>query len=329
MFREGHYLEMIKVSESCLATAIITIKEKTVEYKKKKITTNKWLDLQDWTSLYSLIRKAIIRNHESKSRGRIDSTEHRKSTGHLEVKYKFETTDFPENENSLPTIKVSVTPARKSKKSSSDSKTKCESVEIKKKETTLSERENDRASIIQQLSENDSFLLDNYSLEEYVPPELPSATKVSANLDYVPSRKSMLLRMRAVEDSNKYTPTNRSRSSSGANVHNSEVNYIPNSIKSLGKVVHESYDPCAASNLSTDLSEAYVPSSKGVKTKIEEYQPDFASKTMKFDDSYVPSATSSAKKKESKKRHHKSHDSKSKKPSTSRSVISKIAKREL
>lgn len=225
---------------------------------------------------------------------------------------------------------MNVAPARKSSKSTNNDKTKCKSEEMKKQETMVLERENDRASIIQQLSENDSFLSDNYSLEEYVPPELPSSTKVSVDFNYVPSRKSMLLRMRSAADTNKYTPTARSRSSSVTNADETEVNYIPNSIKSLGKVVHESYDPCAASNLSSDLTEAYVPSSKGVKTKIEEYQPDFASKTMKFDNSYVPSATNSViEKKESKKKHRKTHDSKTKKPSTSRSVISKIAKREL
>lgn len=234
-------------------------------------------------------------------------------------RYKFEAAECPEDRTSLPTIRVSVSALRKNSASSSRRKSKEGANELKK----YDKRENDETKVAQQLSENESFMCDNYSLEEYVPPEITRSAKPGADLKYVPSRKSALMRMRCSADENKYTPTSRKRVSLTSNDSQTEIRYIPNSISSLKKPVHESYDPCDA--LTTDISAAYVPSSKSVRSAVEEYQPDFATKTMKFDNSYVPSSTyPTTCGEEPRKRSRKSTKS-----SSNRSHISKTPKREL
>ncbi|XP_076638591.1 uncharacterized protein LOC143350366 isoform X2 [Colletes latitarsis] len=62
MFRDGQYLEVIKASDNCLATAVVTVQEKIMKIRKKKVLTNKWLDLEDWAALYAILEKAILRN---------------------------------------------------------------------------------------------------------------------------------------------------------------------------------------------------------------------------------------------------------------------------
>jgi len=119
--------------------------------------------------------------------------------------------------------------------------------------------------------------------EEYIP-DAPKTKKSCIDFKYIPSQKSTLESMSLVM--NEYTPTlydNKCISE--------DVNYIPNSIEKL-EVNYETYEPCATTAIPNDILKEYVPNSKGIKSSIEEYEPDFKSpsKLMKFDDSYVPSS---------------------------------------
>lgn len=111
-------------------------------------------------------------------------------------------------------------------------------------------------------------------------PDTPSTKKLCANLDYIPSRKSTLEQIQLF--TNEYSPV-VSDSKSAAEV----VRYVPNSIDST-KMSYETYEPSTTTVL--NYPEEYIPNSKGIKASVEEYHPDFRSKSMKFDDSYVPSS---------------------------------------
>ena len=204
-------------------------------------------------------------------------------------RYKFEAS---KDGISLPTIRVSVSAGRKVPESAIR-KSKSDERSFKVEEYKPTSKFDDCKDVN---SDDNNLLMGNYTVEEYVPPALPSSkNKANSQLKYVPSRKSMLLGMRLNEDTdeNKYTPIspmNYNASSPTHKSHTTEVTYIPNSVTSFSSFVDETYDPCGASALSSDLCEAYVPSSI-TRTPVEEYQPDFTSKTMKFDDSYVPSST--------------------------------------
>ncbi|KAK0088357.1 hypothetical protein PV325_012255 [Microctonus aethiopoides] len=289
MFREGHYLEIIRASDNCMATAIVTVKEKMVEIDKKKVATNKWLNLEDWSKLYNILQKAILRNSiASREQNHSKTPERKKSTSRLDIVYTFKPREDPNDVSSLPTIKVRVSPVkRKSRASTEKPVTKCE-------------KENNKTTTIPSIISYDSpemklqRLLEGIesSPEEYVPSELPHRTKNRDNLKYVPSRKSFLKRMRQSPDSNsnEYTPISGSKRNSLSSSEYNTTSYIPNSVPKLEERIDEKYDPCSMSNLSSELSEAYVPSSKGSSTVIQEYEPDFGTKLIKFDDSYVPSS---------------------------------------
>lgn len=126
-------------------------------------------------------------------------------------------------------------------------------------------------------------------LEEYIP-DAPNATALSPDFKYVPSQKSALEKMRPA--SNEYTPT-----LCGERVADADdeitASYVPsNPVKKPGSISYETYEPCATTIIPEGVLEEYVPNSKGIKTSVEEYEPDFKSpsKLMKFDDSYVPSS---------------------------------------
>lgn len=38
------------------------MQERTIKIKEKKVSTNKWLDPEDWAALYKILEKAILRN---------------------------------------------------------------------------------------------------------------------------------------------------------------------------------------------------------------------------------------------------------------------------
>lgn len=125
--------------------------------------------------------------------------------------------------------------------------------------------------------------LENASLEEYIP-DAPKAKRSCPDFKYVPSRKSALESMRLT--SNEYTPTQ----CNSKHVVTQNVNYVPNSIEKL-EAVYETYEPCATTMIPDAVLEEYVPNSKGVKSVVEEYEPDFKSPCkLTFDDSYVPSS---------------------------------------
>ncbi|XP_070167651.1 uncharacterized protein [Polyergus mexicanus] len=322
MFRNGQYLEVIKASDDCLATAVVTVQEKTVEIKKQKVTTNKWLQVEDWAALYKILERAILRNYRDDRSHRENQGEWKKSTRQLEITYTFEHSGCASDMSSLPTIQVHVSPARKK-----SVKRKIDDISKKNKVVTdngaakrsrkekspdrMNDLKSDRlkrtlekamqtspkkivtprtvATEQEDLKRKKSrkYLLsddlENAPLEEYIP-DAPKAKRSCPDFKYVPSRKSALESMRLT--SNEYTPT-----LCDSKYVVESVSYVPNSIKKL-ETIHEIYEPRAIMMIPDDILEEYVPNSKGVKPSIEEYEPDFKSpsKLMKFDDSYVPSS---------------------------------------
>lgn len=51
-----------QASDDCLATVVVTVQERTVEIEKRKVTTNKWLQVEDWAALYKILERAVLRN---------------------------------------------------------------------------------------------------------------------------------------------------------------------------------------------------------------------------------------------------------------------------
>ncbi|XP_012055279.1 PREDICTED: uncharacterized protein LOC105618347 [Atta cephalotes] len=343
MFRDGQYLEVIKASDDCLATAVVTVQEKTVEIKNQKVITNKWLQVEDWAALYKILERAVLRNgrqdDESHREGR--GCEWRKSTRQLEVTYTFE---HPENASgmpSLPTIKVHVSPARKKPvKREGDEISKKSKVKMK---NDAMKRTKEEKSPIQTLTKTDRLKktpkkstqtipkktetpsasvkeqkdlkrkkcstytlfedLENAPLEEYIP-DAPK-TKKSCPFKYVPSQKSALENMRSTL--NEYTPT----LCEGKSLIAENVSYVPNSVNKV-EMNYEIYEPSATTEIPNSVFEEYVPNSKGLNPSIEEYEPDFKfpSKLMKFDDSYVPSSVRRSVSNDSKKTSSKQEKSK-------------------
>ncbi|XP_017876408.1 uncharacterized protein LOC108622826 [Ceratina calcarata] len=283
MFRDGQYLEVIKASDNCLATAVVTVQEKTIRIKEKTVSTNKWLGLEDWAALYKILEKAILRNKGSPW----DHKKHKwkKSTRQLDITYTFEQPESTRNVPALPTIRVNVSPAKRKvdkaneKDSTRQRDNKDEPVSKKSENDNLSRKaqKNAKNDRIKRYLPIDS--IENGTLEEYVP-DGPVTKKLCANLNYIPSRKSTLEQIQV--SLNEYTPS-VSDNKSVAEV----ARYVPNSVDS-SKVSYEVYEPSGTPAVS-HLDE-YVPNSKGVKASVEEYHPDFTSKSMKFDDSYVPSS---------------------------------------
>ncbi|CAK9814078.1 hypothetical protein ANTQUA_LOCUS7928 [Anthophora quadrimaculata] len=305
MFRDGQYLEVIKASDNCLATAVVTVQEKTIRIKEKKVSTNKWLDLEDWAALYKILEKAILRNFRTEgSLQDFKRNKWKKSTRQLEVTYTFEVSESVKDVTSLPTIRVNVSPAKKKSGKTGLPKTVSEKEEIRdravekttekisihthQKDVDTSPKKsgnNDTVTKISIDTKNDRTKrclsiesLEN-TLEEYVP-DAPMTKKLCANLNYIPSRKSTLEQIQVF--ANEYSPIVSDNKSI-----TEVVRYIPNSMD-LSKISYETYEP-STTTLINHLEE-YVPNSKGMKTSIEEYYPDFTSKSMKFDDSYVPSS---------------------------------------
>ncbi|KAL6447088.1 hypothetical protein ACFW04_001441 [Cataglyphis niger] len=313
MFRDGQYLEVIKASDDCLATAVVTVQEKTVEIKKRKVTTNKWLQVEDWAALYKILERAILRNCRDDG-SRESRCEWKKSTRQLEITYTFEHSECANDMPSLPTIQVHVSPARKKLvKREIDDISKKNKV-VADDDTTKRTREEKSPDRLKRILEKPMQIspkkieiphviameqedlkrkksrkymlsddLENALLEEYIP-DAPKAKRSCSDFKYVPSRKSALENMHLT--SNEYTPT---LCDSKQVVEN--VSYVPNSIEKL-ETIHETYEPRATMTIPDGILEEYIPNSKGVKPSVEEYEPNFKSpsKLMKFDDSYVPSS---------------------------------------
>ncbi|XP_076234874.1 uncharacterized protein LOC143179495 [Calliopsis andreniformis] len=304
MFRDGQYLEVIKASETCLATVVVTVQERTIKIKKKTVSTNKWLDLEDWAALYNVLERAILRNiRPERSLRDLEKCKWKKSTRQLEITYTIEPSENVKDITSLPTIRVNVSPAKTKSEKAELSEATLERGEFR----TLEKLESDALDCVDQKDnydrlpkasknsdtitkvpsnaksdKNKRYLhlnsLESDALEEYVP-DAPAAKKLCTHLKYIPSRKSTLER---IQSSNEYSPM-LSDNKSVTEV----IRYIPNSVDS-SKVSYETYEPHATTIV--DPLKEYVPTLKGTKTSIEEYQPDFTSKLMKFDDSYIPSS---------------------------------------
>ncbi|XP_011301919.1 uncharacterized protein [Fopius arisanus] len=267
MFRDGQYLEVIKISENCTATAIITIKQKSVEINGKRISTNKWLSLEDWSSLYKIIQRAGLRNskisHENNER---KSLERRKSTRGMDVIYSYEA---PKDPTSLPTIKARVSPAKRrhDEKSSKVDKTKSENIS-----KCPDQKDSPQPRVRGSMERND---------EEYVPPDIENSQSSQKDLQYVPSRKSLLKQMRS-DTPGESSPNTPEISSKNA--------YVPNAVKKKSK--HEMYEPSGTSSLSPGITEAYVPTSKGCPVNCDEYTPTSGSKLTE-ETAYVPNPIAS------------------------------------
>ncbi|XP_071563291.1 uncharacterized protein [Temnothorax nylanderi] len=320
MFRDGQYLE---ASDDCLATAVVTVQERTVEIKKRKVTTNKWLQVEDWAALYEILERAILRNGRrddgSYREGR--GCEWRKSTRQLEVTYTFENPESASDVSSLPTIKVHVSPARKKpvKRETSDETSKRSKV---KTDDDAAKRTKEEKSPIRTPTKSDRLKKTPGKSAQISPKkaETPSATatkqedlkrkkcrtyKLSDDLEnapleeyipdapktkrscpdfkYVPSRKSALESMRLT--SNEYTPT--VCDSKGGRVAE-DVSYVPNSVERL-EANYEIYEPRAITVVPDSVLEEYVPNSKGLNSFIEEYVPN--SKGLNsFIEEYVPNS---------------------------------------
>ncbi|XP_017796049.1 PREDICTED: LOW QUALITY PROTEIN: uncharacterized protein LOC108577415 [Habropoda laboriosa] len=303
MFRDGQYLEVIKASDNCLATAVVTVQEKTIKIKEKKVSTNKWLDLEDWAALYKILEKAILRNFGTEgSLQDFKRNKWKKSTRQLEVTYMFEVPESVKDVTSLPTIRVYVSPAKRKSGKTELLKTVSEKEETRDRateKTTVHTHQKDNGNTSPKKSENNDIMtktsidtkndrtkrylpiecLENDTLEEYVP-DAPVTKKLCANLNYIPSRKSTLEQIQVF--SNEYSPMVSDNKSI-----TEVVRYVPNSMD-LSKISYETYEPSTTALV--NHPEEYVPNSKGMKTSVEEYYPDFTSKSMKFDNSYVPSS---------------------------------------
>ncbi|CAL1675406.1 unnamed protein product [Lasius platythorax] len=326
MFRDGQYLEVIKASDDCLATAVVTVQEKTVEIKKRKVITNKWLQVEDWAALYKILERAILRNcRDDESHRESRGCEWKKSTRQLEVTYTFEHSECASDVSSLPTIKVHVSPARKKS-------VKRETDEISKRNKAVTLQSNDDAGKRAKEEKSPDRMTDlkadrlKKTLEKPMqtsPRKIETPRTIATeqeDLKRKKSRKYMLsddLENAPLEEyipdapkakrscpDFKYVPSRKSALESMRSTSNEytptlcdskrvaeSVSYVPNSIEKL-ETIHETYEPRATTTIPDGILEEYVPNSKGVKPSVEEYEPDFKSpsKLMKFDDSYVPSS---------------------------------------
>lgn len=262
--------------------------------------------MEDWVAVYKILEKAIIRNcHPDRSREDLDKCQFRKSTRKLDVTYTFDALECPKDASSLPTIRANVSPAkRRSEKVELPVKKEKDEAHDRKLETSQNTdkieysadkksptertawKDNGKESRESWKSKNRRYLqsqdLEHNTLEEYVP-DAPPTKKLCSDVKYVPSRKTSLEGIQL--SSNEYTPTLSDNKNA-----DEVVRYVPSSVKASCES-YEAYEPCPAGLL--ELSLEYVPNSKGAKPTVEEYQPDFTSDLMKFDDSYVPSSVQS------------------------------------
>ncbi|XP_066599177.1 uncharacterized protein [Prorops nasuta] len=281
MFRDGQYLEVIKVSDNCLGTAVVTVREKIMEIRNKKVPTNKWLNLEDWATVYKIIEKALLVNSNSKShRKDLEKCEWKKSTRRLEITYTFEFSECPKDHLALPTIKAIISPAKrkfpKDKPPENINKTNKTKIEFPtitncKSKSKIKKYKDERSARISQMQN---------VLEEYIP-DGPTIEKSCSTIKYIPSKKSSL---QSMQISDEYVPSPTDYTTLPI-----VPDYIPNSVDH--STVNDAYEPLSFSTEPSNFVEEYVPNSKGVINSVEAYEPYFPSKTMKFDTSYVPSST--------------------------------------
>ncbi|XP_011881870.1 PREDICTED: uncharacterized protein LOC105569759 [Vollenhovia emeryi] len=328
MFRDGQYLEVIKASDDCLATAVVTVQERTVEIEKRKVVTNKWLRVEDWAALYRILERAILRNGRQDGGPRREGRprEWRKSTRQLEVTYTFENPESASDTSSLPTIKVHVSPARKKavKREVADDETPKRS-KVKTGDDATPKRGKEERSPVRTTTKGDQAKRTPEKSARLSPgrTEAPSAAAtagqgdlkrkkfrtytLSDDLENAPLEEYIPDAPRAKRSCPdfKYVPSRKSALESmrltsneytptlcDGKVRAAEgVSYVPNSVEKP-EANHEIYEPRAITAVPDGVFEEYVPNSKGLNSSVEEYEPDFRSpsKLTKFDDSYVPSS---------------------------------------
>lgn len=80
---------VFQASDNCVATVVVTVQEQIIEVKKKKISTNKWLDLEDWAAVYKILERIILRNCKNniteQCRRKFEGCQWKKSTRQLEI----------------------------------------------------------------------------------------------------------------------------------------------------------------------------------------------------------------------------------------------------
>ncbi|XP_029174114.1 uncharacterized protein LOC114942832 isoform X2 [Nylanderia fulva] len=315
-------------SDDCLATVVVTIQEKTVEIKKQKVITNKWLQVEDWAALYKILERAILRNCRSQtdeSHCENRGCEWKKSTRQLEVTYTFEYSECTSDVSSLPTIKVHVSPARKkslkretkvTKRNkvvtleNNDNTTKRTKEEKSPDQMTDPKVDQSRKTLEKSLQTSPKKIESSRAIatEQEDPKRIKKSRKYVLSNDlenapleeYIPDAPKA---KRSCTDLN-YVPSQKSALENMRLTLNEytptlcdskpmteTVSYVPNSIEKL-ETIHETYEPRATTTIPEGILEEYVPNSKGAKPSVEKYEPGFksSSKLMKFDDSYVPSS---------------------------------------
>ncbi|XP_015178262.1 PREDICTED: uncharacterized protein LOC107067348 isoform X2 [Polistes dominula] len=288
MFREGQYIEVIKAWDNCVATVVVTVQERIIEIKKKKVSTNKWLDLEDWAAVYKMLDRVVLRNCKNNINEqcykKLEGNQWKKFTRQLDITCTIESFEYTKD-TLLLTIRVNVSPAKRKltkvvdnhEQSSGDEKQYSKELSnslVKKDKDNLDKPDSTSNSQLEQFNYSSNC----QELEEYVPDAL--ITQNSSPLKYIPSRKSTLQRMQIPCE--EYTPVQT------CNVTDNNVPYVPNSIIKNFTNSYEAYEPHSITSM--ELVEEYVPNSKGIKSSVEEYEPDFRGKLMKFDESYVPSS---------------------------------------
>ncbi|XP_048508079.1 uncharacterized protein LOC105685414 isoform X2 [Athalia rosae] len=219
-------------------------------------------------------------------------------------KYTIEACENPTDRTSLPTMRVCVSPLKKKSHPRSKNTKKQNSYDSADKSCNTSSLSSTTSSKIMKLRKSltTGTIAEgqrDVKVEEYIPDAPKTNKPVNSNgngakIKYIPSRKSALVNLQTSTDSNEYVPAVLNEDLAANSV--LDTLYIPNSIPKA-ETSYETYEP--SSSVEMESTRMYIPNSKSGRKKIEEYQPDFTSKTMKFDNSYVPS--SSAKIKELKK----------------------------
>ncbi|XP_011135346.2 muscle M-line assembly protein unc-89 [Harpegnathos saltator] len=287
MFRDGQYLEVIKASDDCLATAVVTVQEKTVEIKKRKVITNKWLQVEDWAALYKILERAVLRNSRggdgSHRKGR--GCEWKKSTRQLEVTYTFDPPECESDATSLPTIKVHVSPARK---------------KAVKRETSV-ERTSKRSKA--ELDSGDKDMTKR-TKEERSPHRTSDAMgerfKKTPEKPLSPSRKTDILRTTATvehEDIKRKKYRKYTLSNVSVNAPEELEEYIPDAPNTTGLCPDFKYVPSRKSALESMrlTSNEYTPTlcadSKGVVDDAASYVPNPIEKLGTTYETYEPYAS--------------------------------------
>lgn len=238
------------------------------------MSTNKWLDLEDWAALYKVLERAVLKvSQVGKCPGNLEKCEWKKSTRQLDITYTFDPlASNVKDVATLPTIRVTVSPASKTTAEKARSKATSKQFDV------INDHDDAAGNSSSRIKESKKEKIryryrQQYHLrnetEEYVPDAPPIAAKKLCSDSRGPVTPP------AVE----YVPSKKGTSTIG-----------------ISRNTLEEYDPCCwakAVPANIPVEHQYIPNSKGAANSssvVEEYRPDFTSKLMTFDDSYIPSS---------------------------------------